>query len=115
MQEILQTLKTVDQQHVIIVRKIKKLGFNSATALRQHFGRCGTVERIFVSHSHLHSRTRPASLGFVVMDSAESREAALAMGAEQVVRDITIYVGPFEQLERRYDQDDEEEQSVKEE
>lgn len=101
MQEILHTLERVDQDRVLIVRKIKKLGFNSMSTLRAHFEQFGLVQQILVSHSHLQSRVRPASLGFVVMDSIVASKAALAVGSEQVVRDHTIFVGAFEQLDRK--------------
>lgn len=100
MQEILHTLENVEQQRVLIVRKIKKLGFHSARSIRVHFEQYGGVDNVYVSHSHLESRSRPAGLGFVVMNSKPNALRALAGGVEQEIHGFTIFVGPFEQLER---------------
>jgi len=109
MQEILNTLESVDERRVMIVRKIKKLGFKSASRLREHFEQFGLVDNVYVSHSHLQSRTRPASLGFVVMESEEASRSALELGSEQDVGDFTIVVGSFQQLDRKSAKSEEQE------
>jgi len=101
MQDVMHSLHSVDQEQVVIVRRIKQLGFGSASTLRRHFEQFGRVSRVLVSHSHLQSRVRPASLGFVVMASCRAAEAALAAGAEQVVQGNTISVGPYRRPERK--------------
>mmetsp|Transcript_26896 Transcript_26896/g.55874 ORF Transcript_26896/g.55874 Transcript_26896/m.55874 type:complete len:270 (+) Transcript_26896:3-812(+) len=114
MQQILNTLESVEQDRAMIVRKIKKLGFKSASLLRAHFEQFGGVERVYVSHSHLQTRTRPASLGFIVMDSKEGSRAALAVGPEQVVGACTISVKPFRQLDRSKEKPVQEEEEEEE-
>jgi len=101
MQKIMQCLEGVNQECVLIIRKMKKLGFDSPGILRMHFGKFGSVETVYVSHSHLQGRMRPASLGFVVMDSKESVSKSLASGYVHVMHDVPIYVDAFEQFERR--------------
>lgn len=94
--EIMKTLQNVDSSQVVVVRKIKHLGFNSMKSLRAHFLKFGPVDRVLVSHSHVQDRVRPACLGFVVMGSAQGTLAALAAGSAQVVDKVTICVGPFQ-------------------
>merc|ERR1719316_184077 len=90
-------------ERVIIVRKIKQLGFESPTLLKEHFRQYGEVDEVLVAHSHVKSspkrpngRVRPAALGFVVMGSEEAAQSALQAGAEQQVGCTTIQLGPFE-------------------
>jgi len=97
LQAIMQNLQEVDAAQVVIVRKIKHLGFNSAKALRRHYSTFGKVERVLVSYSHVQSRVRPASLGFIVMGDKETADKVLAAGSEQVVGTVPITVGPFKQ------------------
>lgn len=103
-----QTLQAKDPGQVLIARKLNQLGFDSPTVLKQHFGRCGTVEDVLVTHSRVrcHSsgsglRTRPASFGFVVMGSVEEAEMVLAQGSQQIVQGVTICVSPFERRPSR--------------
>lgn len=94
--EIMRNLQTAETSQVVVVRKIKHLGFNSVKALRNHFSIFGAVDRVLVSHSHVQDRVRPACLGFVVMSTAEATKEALAAGSTQVVDGVTICVGPFQ-------------------
>lgn len=98
MPDILRCLEFVDQERVVIVRKMKKLGFNSAVILRAYFEQFGAVENIYVSHSHLAQRMRPSSLGFVVFASAEARQMALALGTQREIEGARVFLGAFEQL-----------------
>lgn len=101
LQDIMQDLNSVDEERVLIVRRIKQLGFSSGSRLREHFEQFGRVEQVLMSHSHVQQRVRPASLGFVVMVRREDAEAALAAGGEQEVLGHTILVCPFKHPEGR--------------
>jgi len=98
----LEMLRNYDHDCVLIVRKIKKLGFESPAALREHFARYGEVADVMVAHSHVKptpkrpgGRVRPAALGFVVMGSGDAARAAVEAGDEQMVCDVTIEVSEF--------------------
>eukprot|EP00930_Biecheleria_cincta_P069500 TRINITY_DN57238_c0_g1_i1.p1 TRINITY_DN57238_c0_g1~~TRINITY_DN57238_c0_g1_i1.p1 ORF type:complete len:823 (-),score=140.48 TRINITY_DN57238_c0_g1_i1:211-2679(-) len=89
---------------VFIARHIGGMGFQSQDLLESHFRQFGKVERVLVAHSKVkpfrrpgtHSRIRPGSLGFVVMEKKESVDCILALGCEQVVAGHRICVERFE-------------------
>jgi len=98
----LEMLRTCDPDCVMIVRKIKKLGFESPTILTQHFQKYGEVKAVNVAHSHVkptakrpNGRVRPAALGFVVMSDANGVEKALAAGEIQEVSGVMIEMSHF--------------------
>jgi hypothetical protein len=95
MQEIMETLSSKEEGRVVIARRIKQLGFKSGTHLRRHFQEHGDVEGVLVSHSHLQTRVRPASLAFAIMATEEGAKAVLAQGSEQVVKGVTITLSAF--------------------
>jgi len=101
LQDIMQDLNSVEEDRVLIVRRIKQLGFSSGARIREHFERVGRVEHVLMSHSHVQQRVRPASLGFVVMACREDAEAVLAAGGEQEVLGHAILVCPFKHPEGR--------------
>jgi len=101
MQEIMETLADIEETRVVIARRIKQLGFKSGTYLRQHFQEQGPVDGVFVSHSHLQTRVRPASLAFAIMATEEGAKAVLAQGSEQVVRGVTITLSAFKRPSSR--------------
>jgi len=96
LQHILQILQRVDEHQVVLVRKIKRLGFQSTRALRRHYRNYGWVDNVLVAHSHVQARMRPASLGFIVMGTPEAAAAVLAAGEDQRVDNVVIRVCPFE-------------------
>jgi hypothetical protein len=74
-----------DDGCVLSVRKISKLGFDSAPLLQTYFSKFGTVQRVMVAPTVVKcksqkTRMRPACLGFVVMKSAAEADAALKLG-----------------------------------
>lgn len=92
-------------EHVLVVRKINRLGFDSPASLRAHFEQFGPVEAVQVASSHLKARSsrrrvslrhRPSGLGFVVMQRREDVEAILRQGEEQFVADVPIHVHLFQ-------------------
>lgn len=103
----LQSLQQQDPATVFIARRINKLGFSSPDILRAHFSRYGKVKDIFVSHSRVKFpsrrpedetqwRLRPAALGFIVMDSAETTSQILREGPEQCVHGVNVLIQHFE-------------------
>lgn len=99
----LRDLSAADPDKVLMVRKINRLGLDSANLLESYFSKFGVVQRALVSHSRAKSlfgkgaaRVRPAGLGFMIMTSPEEVQAALAAGTEHEIAGVTISVFPFE-------------------
>jgi hypothetical protein len=98
----LRHLTCENEDCIIMVRKISKLGLESASLLEVFFSRYGAVKRILVSHVHEkvkgtdRVKIRPAGIAFVVLESADAVAAAYAAGTEQKVLGVTINIGPFE-------------------
>jgi len=102
MKKGLEALRDCDADRVLIVRKIKKLGFESPERLKQHFSQFGGVQDVHVANSMMKpslkrptGRLRPAALGFVVMEAAEGAQAALAHGSSHSVCSAQIEVCHF--------------------
>jgi len=110
----LELLRQRQPEHVIIVRKIKKLGFESPQILDQHFSQFGEVKELLVAHSHVKptakrpsGRVRPAALGFVVMADEEAAKNAFKAGTDQMIGDVSIELASFESFDSHYaDEDD---------
>jgi len=126
MKLLLQALQHEDPASIFVCRKINTFGFKSPDRLRQYFSKYGQVKGVYVSHSHvksmrmvpgkreseIHSRLRAASLGFVVMSTAEAVKNILKDGPEHQVRGSTIRVSVFYRrcLETSQDDDEPEDQ-----
>merc|ERR1719453_644226 len=110
-----QDLEFLRERHpdrVLIVRKIKKLGFDSPQLLEKHFLQFGEVSEVLVAHSHVkatpkrpNGRVRPAALGFVVMATEEGVQRALESGKEQSIHGTVIEMSPFKAFEEVEDAD----------
>jgi len=105
----LELLKSRNPEHVIIVRKIKKLGFESPQLLDDHFNQYGEVKELLVAHSHVkpsakrpNGRVRPAALGFVVMATEKAAQNALKAGVEQMVGGSAIELASFASFDSYY-------------
>jgi len=102
MLEQLQALQDEDPDTVLIVRRIHSLGFNSPFWLEDHFSQYGAVKSVLVPSSRVkacpgrRSRKRPASIGFIIMDSVDSAKFALSMGDIHVIGGCAIAVRNFE-------------------
>jgi hypothetical protein len=97
----LRDLASLDTSRVLMLRKINRLGTDSAKVLETYFSGFGKVERMMISHSRSRStagqlRIRPATVGFAVMGTAEEAQAVLALGAAHDVQGFTIAVSTFE-------------------
>jgi len=100
----LQALLKFESSCILIVRKINRLGFDSAKILKEHFSMGGTVLDVFVAHSRIkhtnckkgQTRWRPSGLGFVVMSRAEEAAAILEQGVMQDIHGCAIRVHVFE-------------------
>jgi hypothetical protein len=111
----LELLRQRPPERVVIVRKIKKLGFESPQILDQYFSQYGEVKELLVAHSHVkptakrpNGRVRPAALGFVVMATEEGVQNAFKAGTEQMLHGCSIELAPFASFDSHYA--DEEEQ-----
>merc|ERR1719224_174684 len=102
----LELLRQRQPEHVIIVRKIKKLGFESPQLLDEHFSQFGEVKELLVAHSHVkptakrpNGRVRPAALGFVVMGTADAAQNAFQAGVNQMIHGVSVELAPFESFD----------------
>jgi len=103
LREHLLEMKSEDPQCVFVARRINKLGFRSKGLLHQYFSQYGPVSRVLVAHSQVKHmgdscgqlRTRPGSLGLIVMKHVASVRRILALGDEQKVGGHTIYLQSF--------------------
>merc|ERR1719313_1167785 len=109
----LELLRQRQSDCVIIVRKIKKLGFESPQILDEHFSQFGEVKELLVAHSHVkptpkrpNGRVRPAALGFVVMANVEAAQKAFSFGTEQNLSGGDIELAPFESFDAHYAEED---------
>jgi len=105
----LELLRQRQPECVIIVRKIKKLGFESPQLLDQYFSQYGEVKELLVAHSHVkptakrpNGRVRPAALGFVVMATEEGAQNAFKTGTQQWLNGVNIELAPFESFDSHY-------------
>jgi len=110
----LELLRQREPECVIIVRKIKKLGFESPQILDQYFSHFGEVKELLVAHSHVkptakrpNGRVRPAALGFVVMAKPEGAQNAFKAGTEQLLHGVNIELAPFESFDSYYAEEEE--------
>merc|ERR1719453_1952588 len=113
----LELLRQRQPECVIIVRRIKKLGFESPQILDHFFSEYGEVKELLVAHSHVkptakrpNGRVRPAALGFVVMATPEGAQNAFKAGTDQVIGGVGIELAPFESFDAHYAEDDEDKQ-----
>lgn len=94
-------LSFLDSSKILMVRKINRIGMDSAGVLEAYFSKFGTIERVMVSHSRSKSnmgqmRLRPATVGFLVMSKAEDVQAVLAYGQEHCVQGVAVSALPFQ-------------------
>jgi hypothetical protein len=94
----LHDLAQLEGDRVLMVRKINHIQGDPAAALKAYFSKFGTVERVMMSATRSTTkptRLRPATIGFLVMDTYDAVQAALAAGPDHVVADVTIITSTF--------------------
>jgi len=111
----LELLRQRQPENVIIVRKIKKLGFESPQMLDDHFSQYGEVKELLVAHSHVkpsakrpNGRVRPAALGFIVMADAEAAQKAFKAGTDQMICGTSVELAPFSSFDCHYGDEEKE-------
>jgi len=95
----LRRMATIDENRIIFVKKISKLGLNSSHILKKYFSRFGVVEEVVCTHAvdkRDHNRSRPANTGFVIFGKAEDAAAAIRCGSEQVVSGVSVSIRTYE-------------------
>jgi hypothetical protein len=105
----LNELQVEDPDKIVVVRKINRLGFDSADILREHFEQFGSVDKVRLSNAHdkergsypFHVRLRPSGFGFVVFENSEAAAQVLAEGESRVINGVEVHVRAFER--RRFD------------
>ena len=82
-----------DEEKVITVRKVHKLGFRSQAILRRFFSKYGTVDDVVLLPMRARPKpgadgltrgARPSSMGFVVMSSSHAAQAALRIPLQEI-------------------------------
>jgi len=89
-----------DNSRVLSVRRINRLGYDSAPILQDYFAKFGTVQRVLVAPTTIKSggqkKSRPAGLGFIVMSKSEEVQAALKHGEAHTLQGVEIMVQSFQ-------------------
>jgi len=108
----LNQLEDEDPSKVIIVRKINRLGFDSANILKEHYASIGAVSKVLLSNQHerqaglpFQVRLRPSGIAFLVFETVEGAAKALAQGPTQTVAGFEIFVRAFEKRASDEDED----------
>jgi hypothetical protein len=97
----LNALQEEDPSKIIIVRKIHRLGFESASILTEHYSKIGPVVKVLLSNAHekqaasFSVRLRPSGIGFVLFENAADAAAALALGECHHVAGAEVHVREF--------------------
>jgi len=103
----LKEVNSGNQACIFVARKIQTLGFHAHKKLREHYSQYGEVTRVLIANRKLKGiadshgriglpRTRPGSLGLIVMKSEASVRKILAGGEDQHVAGHLIRVEEFE-------------------
>jgi hypothetical protein len=103
-------LQAEDPACIFIARRISRMGFRSQQALFRHFSKFGKVKRVLVANSKVkpfrnyqaEPRIRPGSLGFVVMQSANSLPKIFNAGREQTICGCPVVIEPFSTSVRKH-------------
>jgi hypothetical protein len=105
----LNEIQAEDPERILVVRKINRLGFDSADILKEHFEQFGAVQKVRLSNAHnkergsysFQVRLRPSGFGFVVFENAEAAAQVLAEGESRMINGVEVQVRAFER--RRFD------------
>lgn len=101
----LNELEQDDPNKILIVRKINRLGFDSADILISYFEHVGPVAKVRLSSPHekhgFNVRLRPSGIGFVVFENADDAARAVALGDTQTIAGAEIIVKAFQRRQDR--------------
>jgi hypothetical protein len=108
----LNDLQSEEPEKIIIVRKINRLGFDSAEILKKHFQQYGAVDMVRLSNAHHKDRKergryssevrlRPSGIGFVVFQDSKVAAQVLAEGETRMINGVEVRMRAFER--RRFD------------
>jgi len=99
----LNELQEEEPDKIVIVRKINRLGFDSADILKEYFESFGPVKKVRLSNAHAKQpgnsfrfRVRPSGIGFLLFENAEDATRALAAGESQTIAGVEVFVRGFE-------------------
>jgi hypothetical protein len=120
----LRDLAKIPNDRVLMLRRINRLGIDSAALLKAYFSQYGNVDRVMAAPTKTKQapgqtkmRVRAAPLGFIVFSTAEEANAALdkgqgADGSEHVVAGETIGAFPFttHEVDEKKQNEDQEQQ-----
>lgn len=100
-----------DANCVMVVRKLRKLGLRAQDILQKYCSQYGEVVSVVVAASkvkggHGEARSRPGSLGYVVMKNAGAVDKILAAGDEPTLANVSIKIQRFEPNSLRKDVDE---------
>jgi hypothetical protein len=112
----LSELQSEDPGKIICVRKINRLGFDSADILKKHFEQYGPVDRVLLSNAHRKEpgvysfpvRLRPSGIGFVVFETSQIVAQVLAVGESHIINGVEVQMRSFERrvCDKSSDSDD---------
>merc|ERR1719191_417058 len=94
----LNELQQEDPGKILIVRKINRLGFDSAEKLKAHFEQYGHVDKVRLSNAHakqpgnFRSRVRPSGIAFLLFEDSQDATRALDAGESQLVAGMEVFV-----------------------
>jgi len=103
----LMEVRNEDENSMLVVRRINRLGFRAGDILRAHYESYGPIVKVLVAHSQAgvktkngrpassKPRTRPGCLGIIVFKSSDSARQALADGEMQMINGCEIHVQCF--------------------
>jgi hypothetical protein len=100
----LNELQSKDPDKILMVRKINRLGFDSAPTLKKHFEQFGLVDTVRLSNAHqkepgghtFQVRLRPSGIGFVVFENSEAAARVMAEGETHIINGVEVHVRAFE-------------------
>jgi RNA recognition motif-containing protein len=97
---ILAILELDNEESVISVKKIHKLGRQSADSLRNHFSQFGEIDKVILlpSKTKESQASRPASMGFLVFKNSKDAQSTIG---EHVIDGVTVIASSFVKKEDR--------------
>jgi len=97
----LNELQKEDPTKIVIVRKVNRLGFNSADVLKKYFERFGRIAKVRLSNAHSKQpgvgvRVRPSGIAFLLFEDARDAARVLESGESHSIGCAQVLVRGFE-------------------